>query len=117
MDNLNLQQKARHKTLDTSNKMHNLVHSIAVKDRITDNNQLDDKHPQADILSIPNDAFIPDESDYKELYQNFKVLIQRTLVEYIPALEEYKEFVQFHIPHRYSKESEKKSNVVSMIVE
>jgi hypothetical protein len=35
MDNLNLQQKTRHKTLDTANKVHNLVHSIAIQQRVT----------------------------------------------------------------------------------
>jgi hypothetical protein len=39
MDNLNIQQKTRHKTLETGNKVHNLVHSIAVQHRIT--NDLD----------------------------------------------------------------------------
>jgi hypothetical protein len=28
MDNLNIQQKTRHKTLETGNKVHNLAHSI-----------------------------------------------------------------------------------------
>ena len=31
MDNLNIQQKTRHKTLEIGNKVHNLVHSIAVE--------------------------------------------------------------------------------------
>jgi hypothetical protein len=42
MDNLNLQQKNRHKT---GNKMHNLVHSIAVQHRVTDINK-DAIHPK-----------------------------------------------------------------------
>jgi hypothetical protein len=43
-----------------------------------------------------------------------KVLIQRALVEHIPALKDYHDLVEFHIPHPYSKESSKKSNVVSI---
>ena len=65
MDNLNIQQKTRHKTLETGNKVHNLVHSIAVQHLIK--NDLDSIHLQADILSIPNDAFIPDASDHQSL--------------------------------------------------
>ena len=114
MDNLNIQQKTRHKTLETGNKVHNLVHSIAVQHRIT--NDLDSIHPQADILSIPNDAFIPVASDHQSLYSDFKTLIKRTLVEYIPALKDFKDLVEYHIKHDYSKESEKKSNVVSNII-
>ncbi|CAC5389064.1 unnamed protein product [Mytilus coruscus] len=51
MDNLNMNQKTRHKTVDTSNKVHNLVHSMAVNDKATSTDPLDEIHPQADILS------------------------------------------------------------------
>ena len=70
MDNLKIQQKSRHKTLETGNKVHNLVHSIAVQHRIT--NDLDSIHPQPDILSIPNDAFIPDASDTNRYTHNLR---------------------------------------------
>ena len=43
MDNLNIKQKISHKTFETRNKVHNLVHSIAVQHRITDD--LDSIHP------------------------------------------------------------------------
>jgi len=115
MDNLNLQQKTRHKTLDTSNKMHNLVHSIAVQHRVTDINK-DAIHPQADILSVPNDAFIPSSHDHETLNSDFKTLIKRALVENIPALADYTDLVEYHIPHKYSKHAEKKSNIVSIII-
>ncbi|XP_071135266.1 uncharacterized protein [Mytilus edulis] len=63
MDNLNVHQKTRHKTLDNKNKIHNLVHSIAVHSRVS-GLDLDSTHPQADILSLPNDAFIPGDQEY-----------------------------------------------------
>lgn len=113
MDNLNMVQKTRHKTLETGNKTHNLTHSIAVQHRVTDNTK-DATLPQADILSVHNEAFVPNHEDYEALYADFKVLIQRTLVEHIPALKDYHDLVEFHIPHPYSKESSKKSNVVSI---
>ena len=47
MDNLNMVQKTRHKTLETGNKTHNLTHSIAVQHRVTDNTK-DATLPQAD---------------------------------------------------------------------
>jgi hypothetical protein len=46
------------------------VHSIAVQHRIT--NDLDSIHPQADISSIPNDAFIPDASDTNRYIHNLR---------------------------------------------
>lgn len=111
MDNLNMQQKARHKTSENVNKTHNLTHSIAVQDRV-DSSGLDDIHPQADILSVPEDAFIPSIEDHQALYNDFKILIQRALVEYLPAFEDFRDLVTYHIDHEHSTESAKKSNVV-----
>lgn len=113
MDNLNMNTKARHKTMDTSNKVFNLVHSVAVKDRAP-SEDLDSVHPQADILSVPNEAFVPNAEDYKALYKDCNILIQRALVDHISALKDCKEFVTYHIPHQYTEESKKKSVIVSI---
>ncbi|CAC5417649.1 unnamed protein product [Mytilus coruscus] len=113
MDNLNCRQKTRHKTLETSNKTHNLVHSIAVQHRITDNTK-DALHPQADILSIHNEAFIPNHEDYEALHSNFRTLIKRALVEFVPALKDSQDLVEFHIQHPYSELSAKKNNVIPL---
>ncbi|CAC5367378.1 unnamed protein product [Mytilus coruscus] len=112
MDNLNLHQKTRHKTLDTSNKVHNLVHSIGIQHRVT--TDLESLLPQADILSIPNEAFIPNKTDHDDLYSDFRILIQRALVTYIPELKDFRDLVTFHIEHQYSKASEKKSDIVPL---
>ncbi|CAC5404307.1 unnamed protein product [Mytilus coruscus] len=58
MDNLNMMTTARHKTEDTSNKVFNLVHALAVQDRVSADD-LEDCVPQADILTIPNEIFLP----------------------------------------------------------
>ncbi|CAC5411173.1 unnamed protein product [Mytilus coruscus] len=113
MGNLNCRQKTRHKTLETSNKTHNLVHSIAVQHRITDNTK-DALHPQADILSIHNEAFIPNHEDYEALHSNFRTLIKRALVEFVPTLKDSQDLVEFHIQHPYSELSAKKSNVIPL---
>lgn len=115
MDNLNLLQKTRHKTVDSHNKVHNLTHAIAIKDRVKADD-LNNLQPQADVLTIPNSEFLPNEDDVKALKNDFQTLIQRTLVNYIPALEGYKDVVEYHIPHLYSEESAKKSKVVSVFV-
>ncbi|XP_052071483.1 uncharacterized protein LOC127709853 [Mytilus californianus] len=112
MDNLNLHQKTRHKTLDTSNKVHNLVHSIGIQHRVT--TDLESLLPQADILSIPNEAFVPNQTDHDDLYADFQILIQRALVTYIPELKDFRDLVTFHIEHQYSKASEKKSDIVPL---
>lgn len=114
MDNLNMNQKTRHKTEDTSNKVHNLVHSMAVNDRATPTDPLDEIHPQADILSLSNELFIPSDNDIHHLNEDFKILIQRALVDNIPGLSEYRQVVQYHILHEFSQQAEKKSTVVSL---
>ncbi|CAG2202794.1 unnamed protein product [Mytilus edulis] len=113
MDNLNMMTKVRHKTEDTSNKMHNLVHALAVQDRVSADD-LEECVPQADILTIPNEAFLPSKVDYTQLNQEYNILIQRVLVENIIELKECKEFVIYHIPHQFSKESRKKSCVIPL---
>ncbi|CAC5390067.1 unnamed protein product [Mytilus coruscus] len=107
MDNLNMMTTARHKTEDTSNKMFNHVHALAVQDRVSADD-LEDCVPQADILTIPNEAFLPSKEDYNQLNQEYNILIQRVLVENIKELKDCKEFVIYHIPHQFSKESRKK---------
>ncbi|VDI28683.1 Hypothetical predicted protein [Mytilus galloprovincialis] len=66
MNNLNMITKARHKTEDTSNKMNNLVHALAVQNR-NSAHDLEDCVPQNDILTIPNEAFLPSKEDYTQL--------------------------------------------------
>ncbi|VDI15130.1 Hypothetical predicted protein [Mytilus galloprovincialis] len=66
MNKLNIMTKARHKTEDTSNKMHNLVHALAVQNR-NSAQYLEDCVPQAVILTIPNEAFLPSKEDYTQL--------------------------------------------------
>ncbi|CAC5368439.1 unnamed protein product [Mytilus coruscus] len=87
--------------------------SPAVQHRITDNTK-DALHPQADILSIHNEAFIQNHEDYEALHSNFRTLIKRALVEFVPALKDSQDLVEFHIQHPYSELSAKKSNVIPL---
>ncbi|VDI69859.1 Hypothetical predicted protein [Mytilus galloprovincialis] len=67
--------------------------------------------PHTDILSIPNEAFIPNKTDHDNLFSDFQILIQRALVTFIPELKDFRDLVTFHIGHQYSKTSEKKSDI------
>ncbi|VDI43910.1 Hypothetical predicted protein [Mytilus galloprovincialis] len=79
--------------------------SPAVQHRITDNTK-GALHPQTDIWSIHNEAFIPNHDDYE-------ALIKRALVEFVPTLKDSQDLVEFHIQHPYKELSTKKSNVES----
>lgn len=65
-----------------------------------------------DIQEINNTVFVPDAMDMRLQKNDYIVLVQRVLVEYIPALEPFKDFVVNHIPHKYSKETKKATNHV-----
>ncbi|CAG2237709.1 unnamed protein product [Mytilus edulis] len=111
MDNLNMMTKARHKTEDTSNKMHNLVHALAVQDRVSADD-LEDCVPQADILTIPNEAFLPSKEDYTQLNQEYNILIQRVLVENIIELKECKEFIPLGILEKDENKTEEMIEII-----
>ena len=55
--------------------------------------------------------------DYQTLKEHFTTLVARVLVEHIPYFaEDFKGLVKNHIPHQYSTEMEKKSEVVRCVI-
>ncbi|CAG2202918.1 unnamed protein product [Mytilus edulis] len=98
-----------HQTLIPNSHGINLVHSIGIQHRVT--TDLESLLPHTDILSIPNEAFIPNKTDHDNLFSDFQILIQRALVTFIPELKDFRDLVTFHIGHQYSKASEKKSDI------
>ena len=82
-----------------------------MKDRI-------DFSEYSDVAQQKVDAFdvITTEEDYKSLKSDFSVLVSRAIVKFLPFFtSDYKDLVQSHIPHRYSKEMSAKNEVVSIL--
>ncbi|XP_014669494.1 PREDICTED: uncharacterized protein LOC106810602 [Priapulus caudatus] len=63
---------------------------------------------------IPNSAFLPSAEDHRLLREDMRVLIQRVLTEHMKMFHDIKHLVTDHIPHEYSEQSKRKSNVVPL---
>ena len=112
-DNVDLKQKASRQSLDSTGADHHWFHMCAILDRV-DGIDLDIDEPQADITSLPLQTFLPSTEDCDFLKKEFVVLLSRTLTDKLRFLHPYQSCVPIHIPHRYSAEASKKSDVVSV---
>ncbi len=57
---------------------------------------------------------LPTTNDYSSLKENFAVLVSRVITDYLPFFrEDFEGLPQKHIPHQYTTELSKKSEVVS----
>ena len=106
-DNADLRQEPAHQSSERKAQDHHWFHIIAVKDRVTEGN-ISDCNPKAQIETVPLHTFLPSEQDYVHLNNEFIVLIARIFVTYLPAFKPLQSAVPVHIPHKYSKEMEKK---------
>lgn len=73
-----------------------------------------DVSPQIDIKSLPNHAFLLTDDETSKLREDFKVLVGRILVSYIPALSFMKSVIPNHIEHKYQKEMSQQSTIVPL---
>ena len=112
-DNVDLKQKASQQSLDGAGADHHWFHTCAVLDRV-DGIDLDVDEPQADITSLPLQMFLPSAVDCDSLKKEFAVLLSRTLTDKLHFLHPYQSCIPNHIPHQYSAESSKKSDIVSV---
>ena len=73
---------------------------------------LDNTKPVCDINDVTYGTLLPQARDHLNNRENYIVLVQRVLVECIPALGFLKDAVKKHIPHEYSKEMGQKTTKV-----
>ncbi|XP_057301509.1 uncharacterized protein LOC130635974 isoform X1 [Hydractinia symbiolongicarpus] len=107
-DNLDYEVNVRHQGINNPNRSHHWFHYIAVKDRV---------HPSQDPKSFEDyrrASVLPDNHTLVMLADNFKHLVTRTIVSFIPAFESFKKHTQKHIAHPFVDEMSKKSEVVSL---
>ena len=60
------------------------------------------------------ETFLPTPQDWDDVRVRMEVLVQRILVENIPALSSVKHRVEAHIKHQFSEEMTKKSTVINI---
>lgn len=115
-DNLDKTVRPRHQTLVSQTRSLHYFHSYAVRDRI-DFSMFSEVAPQVDLKATDFESFLPTASDSAKLKDNFGVLIARILVKYIPAYTTFSDIIPQHIPHQYSSEMSRKSEVVSELTD
>jgi len=75
---------------------------------------LSQNSPQKDIITLPNEDFLLNAEETQKLREDFKVLVGRVLVEFIPALAFLKSVIPTHIEHRFQKEMAQKSAIIPL---
>ena len=55
---------------------------------------------------------LPTPESIEQVDEDFKVIISRTLVTYVPCLKKFEKYVTWHIPHKYSDVMEKSTFLV-----
>ena len=59
-------------------------------------------------------SVLPDENDTTSVMDNFKFVLVRTIVKFLPALKDFQRIIPKHLSHPFSKEMSAKSEVVSL---
>ena len=112
-DNVDLQQKPSHQSVNRKCKEHHWFQIMAVRNRVS-GAHLPNDHPKADIQSLHLSTFLPSVEDCTHLHRELVILASRVLVDKLPCFKYLQEVVPTHIPHQYSSQMMKKSEMVSM---
>lgn len=108
-DNINMFIKPRYMRSDSQNKSLDFVQVYSVQDRIDFSPLLSHRSAEVNLY----DTILPTSDDYVSLKNDFAVLVSRMITTHLVFFsKDFKGFVQQHIPHRYSSEMCKKSEVV-----
>lgn len=112
-DNVNQKVGVRHHIRGKQNKMFNMVQAYATRDRVPVCG-LSNQTPTADdILNIPDTAYLPSDSDEKDLKLELSYMVARILAAHMVCFAEFDDASQWKILHPYNKESSVKSEIVS----
>ena len=111
-DNIDKTVKSRYMRVDRRNTSMHYVHMYAVRDRV---NLTHSSEVPPSVPNVPNlDDLLPSQIDDSALSTLFAAHIARILTTYMPFFQEnFGDVVQLHIPHLYSADMSKKSQVVS----
>ena len=116
-DNVQFESKVKHHTMEKKKSFHLYALAFAIKDRIPPPlpppQDADDREDSQTVpaVDLPCTAFIPSSSDLGTVKEYMTIIVQRTLVDFVPFLEELKHRVVRHVPHQYSEELQSKSEV------
>ena len=98
---------------DINNEDLHMFATNLIENRIQFRN-LPNEDPKADIKLLPRSKFSLDIGEWKIYLRNAKILVSRILLEFLPKFEVFQKVIPDHIPHEYSQQMSKKSNIISM---
>ena len=108
-----------HPTLSTLKYKKDSFHwfnSMAVKHRIL-GNALPDTAPQRSISDFDATFLLPTADDHSALREAFVILVERIFTLRLKAFYSLRDVVNWHIPHKYSSERKKATEVVKNFIQ
>jgi hypothetical protein len=116
-DNINHVTSPMHASSKIKARALNMTSNAFVHNRIPQPTEDLKKTPNYEkATEVPDSSFLPTEEDIRSIQRDHLVIIKRTLVKYMKYFQSIrrKGFVEWYIPHKYSEESAKKSEVLPM---
>ena len=114
-DNVDIRVSARQSTAKYQGSDYHMFDTLAIKNRVSPWH-LSDEAPISDPEVISTKEFLPSIEDDRLLREEIGILTGRVIAEHFPHLAFIKQHIPEHIPHEYSVQARKKSEVVSWIV-
>ena len=74
---------------------------------------LGDSKPIRPVQDLPNSSFLPSLEEHANLRADYIILVSRVLVKHCNYFTKFLRLVLGHIPHQFSKEMRKETQVVS----
>ena len=112
-DNIDHNVYARMQTKDHTNRSIHWTHQFAVLDKVVDP-VLDHSKPQKAVKDLQLIELLPGEDVQNNFVWRSAVLVSRVITKYLPAFKCLQSEVVRHVPHKYSDEMDRKSDIVSL---
>ena len=114
-DNIDKNVTPRDMRVGNQVKSLHYFHSYAVKDRVDPGSLSGDGHV-SDVNTLATSSVLPTVDDCVRIRNDYIILAARVIVENISHFSFLQKCVVKHIPHKFSKETARKSVIVSKIV-
>jgi len=112
-DNWDLKVLKGHMRKDIQNEDLHLFASNLIENRVKFSH-LPNVNPKGNILTFPRHNFSLTVNEWKKYAEASRILVGRVILEFFPKFKWMKSVLPTHIPHQYSEEMAKKSNIVSL---
>ena len=102
-----------HMRKDIQNEDLHMFASNLIENRVNFSH-LPNVNPKGNILTFPRHNFSLTVNEWKKYAEAGKIHVGRVILEFFPKFKWMKSVLPTHIPHQYSEEMAKKSNIVSL---